>query len=73
MIFSIVNNGEREYCLNPCCNGIYLMMCVLYRICYGLCSLNPCCNGIYLMITKILTLGSFSCLNPCCNGIYLMM
>ena len=38
-------------CLNPCCNGIYLIINLLtgqIENIYG--NLNPCCNGIYLII-----------------------
>ena len=37
--------------LNPCCNGIYLIIThpPLRKSVYSLC-LNPCCNGIYLII-----------------------
>ena len=38
-------------CLNPCCNGIYLMIKKsMNRWKTKTESLNPCCNGIYLMI-----------------------
>ena len=36
--------------LNPCCNGIYLMIILLIITNVGNNGLNPCCNGIYLMI-----------------------
>ena len=60
-------------CLNPCCNGIYLII-VLLLILATLVCLNPCCNGIYLIIIANggKTQDAFS-LNPCCNGIYLII
>ena len=61
--------------LNPCCNGIYLIIDYgKFNECKRLC-LNPCCNGIYLIIEaaraakKLLKFR----LNPCCNGIYLII
>ena len=40
--------------LNPCCNGIYLMIRrVLSLVDKESACLNPCCNGIYLMIRLI--------------------
>ena len=36
--------------LNPCCNGIYLIMSQDTQIKSSSYSLNPCCNGIYLII-----------------------
>ena len=43
-------------CLNPCCNGIYLIIQVtIENIMSGRASLNPCCNGIYLIIISELT------------------
>ena len=35
--------------LNPCCNGIYLIMANIRIDGMSWC-LNPCCNGIYLII-----------------------
>ena len=63
-------------CLNPCCNGIYLIIQVtIENIMSGRASLNPCCNGIYLIIER--EYSSLSSphvgLNPCCNGIYLII
>ena len=64
--------GEGPGSLNPCCNGIYLiillMICTVVAI-----RLNPCCNGIYLIISSNRFVRMESCLNPCCNGIYLIM
>ena len=40
--------------LNPCCNGIYLIIWFgLRKFALGYVSLNPCCNGIYLIIKRI--------------------
>ena len=36
--------------LNPCCNGIYLIIDILSNLQKETQSLNPCCNGIYLII-----------------------
>ena len=36
--------------LNPCCNGIYLIILDNESIQEQINSLNPCCNGIYLII-----------------------
>ena len=37
--------------LNPCCNGIYLIIYVMLNVSIKKSkSLNPCCNGIYLII-----------------------
>ena len=38
--------------LNPCCNGIYLIITAQLLSRVGNNSLNPCCNGIYLIMTK---------------------
>ena len=38
------------WCLNPYCNGIYLMIEVVDENGKPRVSLNPYCNGIYLMI-----------------------
>ena len=61
--------------LNPCCNGIYLIISGSdYRLDYFYKSLNPCCNGIYLIISLTLLLEQQrTSLNPCCNGIYLII
>ena len=61
------------FSLNPCCNGIYLIMKSQAGI--QILSLNPCCNGIYLIILKLTDkcFNGAECLNPCCNGIYLIM
>ena len=61
-----------QWCLNPCCNGIYSMSQLLC-VSWIFTRLNPCCNGIYSMrrtssVKEVLSL----CLNPCCNGIYSM-
>ena len=65
--------GKTATCLNPCCNGIYLMILQKAQTAF-VGSLNPCCNGIYLMINNgEREYSSLSCLNPCCNGIYLMI
>ena len=37
-------------CLNPCCNGIYLIIIANGGKTQDAFSLNPCCNGIYLII-----------------------
>ena len=39
-----------QKCLNPCCNGIYLIISARVAASSALSSLNPCCNGIYLII-----------------------
>ena len=39
-------------CLNPCCNGIYLIITQLFRKPITS-SLNPCCNGIYLIMPHV--------------------
>ena len=56
MIYSLGDGlWSIEMSLNPCCNGIYLM--IFKGINYGTVdsySLNPCCNGIYLMIDRSL-------------------
>ena len=36
--------------LNPCCNGIYLIINDIRYNKKSYISLNPCCNGIYLII-----------------------
>ena len=44
--------------LNPCCNGIYLIIekeIFKHNMQYGL---NPCCNGIYLIIRMEVKLRS---------------
>ena len=40
--------------LNPCCNGIYLIMKTLTTVNFAGKGLNPCCNGIYLIIGSLL-------------------
>ena len=58
--------------LNPCCNGIYLIIQKRNLLqSYG--RLNPCCNGIYLIIRVLSLTDKETCLNPCCNGIYLII
>ena|GEM_PF-5668613 len=37
--------------LNPCCNGIYLIMANIRIDGMSWC-LNPCCNGIYLIMAE---------------------
>ena len=59
--------------LNPCCNGIYLIIATGHPECVRNESLNPCCNGIYLIIEIELLNKRTICLNPCCNGIYLII
>ena len=60
-------------CLNPCCNGIYLIIYKRIITKMALC-LNPCCNGIYLIIKpNNYLLEKPLSLNPCCNGIYLII
>ena len=49
--FSIIPVSEGMIRLNPCCNGIYLMIVSIARYLLRILGLNPCCNGIYLMIT----------------------
>gem|GEM_PF-3956714 len=39
--------------LNPCCNGIYLIIIMEKKNVIESLSLNPCCNGIYLIIYHI--------------------
>ena len=41
---------QPEVSLNPCCNGIYLIIQKKVRRTEKTVSLNPCCNGIYLII-----------------------
>ncbi len=41
---------QPEVSLNPCCNGIYLIIQKKVRHTEKTVSLNPCCNGIYLII-----------------------
>ena len=38
--------------LNPCCNGIYLIIAKGWTDKIKKSSLNPCCNGIYLIIPQ---------------------
>ena len=55
MIALEIPDSLASYSLNPCCNGIYLMIhSNTDNIGAGL-SLNPCCNGIYLMIVHLLS------------------
>ena len=43
--------GIQILSLNPCCNGIYLIILKLTDKCFnGAECLNPCCNGIYLIM-----------------------
>ena len=49
MIRLLFSFGVNNASLNPCCNGIYLMILTQKRK-YNTVGLNPCCNGIYLMI-----------------------
>ena len=59
--------------LNPCCNGIYLIIArILILMSVSKVCLNPCCNGIYLII-KSVNEWKTKRLNPCCNGIYLII
>ena len=62
-----------DECLNPCCNGIYLIMFNDREDFLAYLGLNPCCNGIYLIISLTLVKSKYTCLNPCCNGIYLII
>ena len=39
--------------LNPCCNGIYLIITASPGIGGDFDRLNPCCNGIYLIMALI--------------------
>ena len=39
--------------LNPCCNGIYLIIVFNHTLYVFNHSLNPCCNGIYLIIHSV--------------------
>ena len=39
--------------LNPCCNGIYLIIIRLGMLALSLRCLNPCCNGIYLIMAMV--------------------
>ena len=46
-----MSNGEWCIGLNPCCNGIYLIILNEAETNKkALEGLNPCCNGIYLII-----------------------
>ena len=47
--------SKQKRSLNPCCNGIYLMIYLVVAIKRTAC-LNPCCNGIYLMMELLETL-----------------
>ena len=44
--------------LNPCCNGIYLIIIETLEKGDVFMGLNPCCNGIYLIIQKLKSLSS---------------
>ena len=63
-----------KWSLNPCCNGIYSMRCVIaFSLALLSICLNPCCNGIYSMrVFSFHQKQNLFCLNPCCNGIYSM-
>ena len=64
--------SEVSQSLNPCCNGIYLIIGKWKQTKWQR-RLNPCCNGIYLITLKLLAYADNSSLNPCCNGIYLII
>ena len=59
--------------LNPCCNGIYLIIKSMNEWKNKKLGLNPCCNGIYLIIKRVGRNYFGYSLNPCCNGIYLII
>ena len=46
-------------CLNPCCNGIYLIIKSFDVEQAGVVGLNPCCNGIYLIIRSNVWIQQF--------------
>ena len=51
MIVKDIENGKLFLGLNPCCNGIYLMIDAHNAVVdVQMLGLNPCCNGIYLMM-----------------------
>ena|GEM_PF-3264456 len=45
-------NGWTFHGLNPCCNGIYLIIPEVAHDTNQCIRLNPCCNGIYLIIKE---------------------
>ena len=68
-----MNEWKTKTGLNPCCNGIYLIIYTDKDTQEEKSGLNPCCNGIYLIIELEGQERKPGCLNPCCNGIYLII
>ena len=58
-------------CLNPCCNGIWSVGTLRWRLTAFNYGLNPCCNGIWSVGTQSYPpYQNITGLNPCCNGIW---